>query len=269
MKPFLKWAGGKRWLVERHEFTVPQYSGRYIEPFLGGGAVFFHLQPMQARLSDSNRRLIETYQAIRSHWRLVVDELERYQSRHCASYYYDERSREYDSPVQRAAQFIYLNRTCWNGLYRENLKGQFNVPIGTKTRVIFPDDDFERVAEILSRAHLSCSDFEEAISQATYGDFLFIDPPYTTAHNFNGFVKYNQNIFRWEDQIRLRDAIIQAVERGCKVLITNAAHESVKNLYIGSGQIEMVSRPSVISGKSSGRKGTKEHLIKIGFDLDG
>lgn len=266
-KPFLKWAGGKRWLLGKPEFAVPYFRGNYIEPFLGGGAVFFHLVPDQSILSDANGRLIETYKAIQTEWEAVAAELSVYQSRHEAAFYYDERSRKYDDPIRRAAQFIYLNRTCWNGLYRENLKGEFNVPIGTKTRVIFPDDDFAALARALQRADLRCCDFEETINYAKKDDFLFIDPPYTTAHNYNGFVKYNQNIFKWEDQIRLSSAVKRAARRGCRILITNAAHDSIRELYEGWTEISEIARSSVISGAVDGRKGTKEQIIRVGYQV--
>ncbi|WP_287180410.1 Dam family site-specific DNA-(adenine-N6)-methyltransferase [Mesorhizobium sp.] len=264
LKPFLKWAGGKRWLIDRDEFCVPEFSGAYIEPFLGGAAIFFHLAPTRALLSDSNPRLIESYQAIRDDWVSVWEMLNTHQRLHSSLYYYEERSRKHESKIARAAQFIYLNRACWNGLYRENLKGDFNVPIGTKTAIVASDDDFASVAELLSVATIKNCDFQETIEAATEGDFLFVDPPYTTAHNFNGFVKYNQRIFNWDDQIRLRDALAGAASRGCEVLVTNADHSSISELYDGIGHVTQISRASVISGKLNGRKSTTEKIIRLG-----
>ncbi len=265
IKPFLKWAGGKRWLLGREEFRVPSFTGRYVEPFLGGGAVFFHLRPASASLSDTNCRLIETYLTIKNNWQEVYLGLARRQELHCRDFYYQERSTTYDCQNDRAAQFIYLNRTCWNGLYRENLNGHFNVPIGTKTQVIFADDSFDEVSSCLSSADIRCRDFEETINEASSGDFIFVDPPYTTAHNFNGFVKYNQTIFSWEDQIRLSHAVKRAADRGCKVAVTNAAHSSVKSLYQDAAEIIELSRSSVICGKADGRQHTTEALILLGF----
>lgn len=260
MKPFIKWAGGKRWLVADASFELPKFSGKYIEPFLGGGAVFFHLQPGTAILSDINPKLIDTYQAIRDDWQKVERELRRLQRLHCKEFYYAERARQRKAPHTRAAQFLYLNRTCWNGLYRENLKGQFNVPIGTKTKIIFEDEDFAEVSKTLSSAELLCVDFEETISQAQEGDLLFVDPPYTTAHNMNGFIKYNQKMFSWDDQCRLKEAIQAAVARGAKVVLTNADHESIHSLYQGMSERRSVARASVISGNSAHRKATTEAL---------
>lgn len=264
IKPFLKWAGGKRWLVDRPEFSIPSYSGRYIEPFLGGGAVYFSLTPSASLLSDVNPKLIETYQAIRDDWEAVVTHLTEHHARHSKDYYYAQRGIEHEDPASRAAHFLYLNRACWNGLYRENLKGQFNVPIGTKSKIIFESDNFASVSNVLQSAEIICCDFEVTIGEAQEGDVIFVDPPYTTAHNMNGFVKYNQKIFSWQDQVRLRDALVRAAGRGAKVIATNAWHDSVIELYDGSATIVEVPRASVISGNNRGRKGTSESLITMG-----
>lgn len=263
MKPFLKWAGGKRWLIE-HEFLASlKISGNYIEPFLGGGAMFFHLRPETSILSDLNTHLIETYAAIRENPVPIQERLREHQARHCKDYYYKTRDLELDCPTDRAAKFLYLNRTCWNGLYRENLAGKFNVPIGTKSLVYDADEDFVAISELLQGADIRCCDFEVTIDQATDGDFVFCDPPYTTAHNMNGFVKYNQRIFSWDDQIRLRDAAIRATERGAAVVITNANHPSLHDLYGEAGKIDVVERASVISGISKGRGMTSEILVTL------
>lgn len=263
MKPFLKWAGGKRWLVNRPEVNFPEFTGKYIEPFLGGGAVYFHLRPEAALLSDANSRLVDTYLAIKNEWGLVERELRRLQKLHSRDFYYEERRRSRRSRATQAAQFIYLNRTCWNGLYRENLKGEFNVPVGTKNKVIFEDESFEEISELLRSAEIVNSDFECSINRAVAGDFVFADPPYTTAHNHNGFVKYNQKIFSWDDQIRLKESIFAAVERGVHVMVTNADHESIHELYEDVAKFKSVGRPSVIAGKASKRTRTSEVLYSF------
>jgi len=260
VKPFIKWAGGKRWLVSNPCFSVPKFSGRYIEPFLGGGAVYFHLRPKDAILSDVNERLIEVYLAIRDDWEKVENELRIMQKMHSKEYYYKERSMKRRALHKRAAQFLYLNRTCWNGLYRENLKGEFNVPIGTKSKVLFEDEDFSVISNALRSADIAACDFSETISKAREGDLVFVDPPYTTAHNVNGFVKYNQKIFSWNDQLRLKKSICEAVGKGAKVLLTNADHNSIHELYSDMSGHVSVDRPSVISGVSSARRKTTEAL---------
>ncbi|MEP4704913.1 MAG: Dam family site-specific DNA-(adenine-N6)-methyltransferase, partial [Hyphomicrobiales bacterium] len=157
-------------------------------------------------------------------------------------------------------QFLYLNRTCFNGLYRENQKGEFNVPIGSKDKVIFADEDFSEISKALRNAEIRASDFEGTIYEACKGDLIFADPPYTTAHNVNGFIKYNQNIFSWQDQVRLREALLAAVDRGAKVVLTNADHESVRALYGSHGAYRPIGRASVMSGKSEFRTSTTEAL---------
>lgn len=264
MQPFLKWAGGKRWLFETKQFSMPDYAGRYIEPFLGGGAVFFAHSPTDAILSDANSRLIELYSVIRDEPNAFLRRLKWHSKRHSKEYYYNVRARKEKTAVHRAAQFLYLNRTCFNGLYRENRKGQFNVPIGSKNTVIFETDDFEAWSGVLSTASVKTSDFEDTIDAAMSGDFLFVDPPYTVRHNLNGFVKYNQTIFAWNDQIRLRDALLRAVQRGACFALTNANHESIRQLYADFGEHSELNRRSVIAGKSQHRSATTELLISSG-----
>jgi len=260
--PFLKWAGGKRWLTDQHPDLFDNQFNRYIEPFLGSGAVFFKLTPNQSVLCDRNTDLIDTYQAIKDDWQRVQRLLKEHHRKHCKEYYYHTRDKKLRSRWTKAARFIYLNRTCWNGLYRVNLKGKFNVPIGTKTNVILDTDNFKETSRLLQNTNLLSGDFEQAINQASEGDFVFVDPPYTVKHNFNGFIKYNEGLFSWEDQIRLRDSVERAVARGAKVLVTNAYHECIQELYSGVGEQIKLTRASVISGKASARGKYEEMIIK-------
>ncbi len=261
MKPFLKWAGGKRWLFESRQFTVPSFTGRYIEPFLGGGAVYFHTQPKHAVLSDSNFRLIELYKAIRDDLEEFETLFKSHAKAHTKEYYYKLRQKKLRKSTSRAAQFLYLNRTCWNGLYRENLRGEFNVPIGTKQKVIFENDDFLAWSLALQGTRLVHGDFESIIDESKEGDFVFADPPYTIRHNFNGFVKYNQEIFAWEDQVRLRNAFIRAVNRGVSFALTNADNDNVRKLYSGLGKHRRLHRHSVIAAKPIHRSSSTELLV--------
>ena len=265
LKPFLKWAGGKRWLFTGNQFVLPTFGGRYVEPFLGGGAVFFHMQPSDAILGDSNRRLIELYTAIRDDVGRFEGHLRRHARLHSRDYYYQVRGRRLIQSITRAAQFLYLNRTCWNGLYRENLKGEFNVPIGTKETVVFDSDDFGAWSRALAPATFVCRDFEAVIDESRAGDFVFADPPYTVRHNVNGFVRYNQNIFAWDDQVRLRDALRRAVERGVSFAMTNADHESIRRLYGGLGEQRRLSRHSVIAARPADRLASTELLV-VSYD---
>ena len=260
--PFLKWAGGKRWLTYRHLDLFPPIYDRYIEPFLGGGSVFFALRPQRSILADSNVRLIETYTQVRDKPTRVSELLLKHHKAHSDDYYYSERERTYlHSSVERAAQFIYLNRTCWNGLYRVNKKGEFNVPRGTKSAVVLSTDDFESISKVLANSDLYAQDFSKTLAHAGSGDFVYIDPPYTVRHKFNGFAKYNEQIFSWDDQVRLRDDVVAAIDRGALVAVSNADHESVAGLYREVGAHMRVSRQSGIAGGASHRGCVDELLI--------
>ncbi|WP_249164034.1 Dam family site-specific DNA-(adenine-N6)-methyltransferase [Bradyrhizobium jicamae] len=267
VKPLLKWAGGKRWLVANHSRLFPREFACYREPFLGSGAVFFHLAPQRAVLSDANARLIQCYSAVRKDWKAVWRALRRLQRQHSDEFYYEVRGQEFSDRYLEAAKFIYLNRTCFNGIYRENLKGVFNVPRGTKDSVTFPDDDFRSVAAQLKKSKLFHGDFSSNIREAERGDFVFVDPPYTVRHNNNGFIKYNQRIFSWNDQVRLRDDVRLAAEKGARLLITNANHSSIIQLYKGIGNATMLSRASLISGNAGARGSYTELAICVGYDV--
>lgn len=261
--PFLKWAGGKRWLMPLARQLATQKLGTYYEPFVGSGAMFFALRPQKSVLSDFNDELMAVYAAIRQDWDAVVRELKRHHRNHCSDYYYEIRASRPRSEHTKAARFIYLNRTCWNGLYRVNRDGFFNTPIGTKTSVLLDTDDFEAVARSLRGATLMSGDFESVIDRAGQGDFVFADPPYTVRHQFNGFVKYNEKLFSWADQERLMEALYRATSRGARVLCTNADHHSVRELYGQHFNLTPVTRYSSISGMKKSR-GTYAELIITG-----
>jgi len=259
-QPFLKWAGGKRWLVRNYSFLFDCEFERLVEPFLGSGSVFFSLQPKRALLADSNSELIRMYKAVKFDPLAVLRNLHRHNRNHSDDYYYEIRAMRPRTEAGLAARFIYLNRTCWNGLYRVNLSGQFNVPRGTKNSVLLPTDDFAGVARALRKVSLKCSDFEKIIDKSKEGDLIYADPPYTVKHNMNGFVKYNESLFSWDDQIRLRDAVKRATHRGAKVLVSNADHKCIREIYKGFGKIHRVSRPSLIAGDAK-RRGTYNEVV--------
>ncbi|MBY8823178.1 Dam family site-specific DNA-(adenine-N6)-methyltransferase [Sphingomonas colocasiae] len=260
--PFLKWAGGKRWFADRCMHLVPETFERYIEPFLGSGAMFFALRPKQAILSDLNDDLINCYRAVRDAPMAIAEMLAAHHTDHSEDHYYRVRADKPDDPVMRAAWFLYLNRTCWNGLYRVNRKNEFNVPIGTKTAVVLDSDNFAASGRILRGAELENRDFEQTLALAGDGDFVFVDPPYTVKHNLNGFVKYNDRIFSWADQVRLRDAVVEAAARGASVLVTNANHASIREIYDGVGCMEVVRRASVLAANSKHRVQTDELVVR-------
>lgn len=260
--PFLAWAGGKRWFVQNYAEVLPTQFNRYFEPFLGGGSVFFHLKPQVAFLGDCNHNLIDTYSAIKKNYKDIVVALKKHHKKHNKSYYYATRAKEPSDLVEKAARFIYLNRTCFNGIYRVNRLGIFNVPIGTKSNVILDTDDFETLSNILQGATLVASDFEVLIDKAEEGDLIFADPPYTVRHNHNGFVKYNENLFSWNDQVRLAAALNRAKERNVHIVCTNANHESVRKLYRSkSFKLRSLSRYSSISATRTSRSQYKELVV--------
>lgn len=260
--PPLKWAGGKRWFAANHKDLIPKEFRNYIEPFVGSAALFFEMQPKNALLSDINSELINLYKVIKDKPSELARKMRQHQRNHSSEYYYKMRAMDCQTDLTRAARTLYLNRTCWNGLYRVNLKGEFNVPKGTKDKVVVETDDFKKISDVFLNVDLKCQDFEVSINSAEENDFLFVDPPYTVAHNNNGFIKYNQNLFSWADQVRLRDAIQRAVKRGVKVIVTNANHQSIRDIYSAPEfELKVLSRLSTISGKSKSRGKFEEIVI--------
>ncbi|HEX2051058.1 MAG TPA: Dam family site-specific DNA-(adenine-N6)-methyltransferase [Actinomycetota bacterium] len=265
VEPFLKWAGGKRRLLDQLLPHFPDLKGSatYFEPFLGGAAVFFGLAPRRAVLSDVNPALIETFIAVRDNVDGVISHLRRL--RHTRQEFYRVRASRPRTPESRAARFIYLNKTCFNGLYRENLAGDFNVPFGRHSaRLVVCDAAQLRAASCaLANALLQHGDFEQQLDGAMPGDIVYIDPPYIVSHTENGFVEYNARIFSWEDQKRLAAVATDLVKRGCHVLVSNADHASVRRLYARSSLFTpfRVSRWSTMAGASHRRFPTTELLL--------
>lgn len=257
-EPFLKWAGGKRWMISQHAHLFPICYERYIEPFLGSGAVFFSLRPRRALLSDTNEDLVNAYEVIRDHPDRLRRLLSAYQKKHCARFYYRWRKMHPRDPVRRAARFLYLNRVCWNGLFRVNLKGEFNVPLGTKTAVAYPRGYLRAASRLLQAADIVQADFEDILDQTRAGDFVYVDPPYTVMHNNNGFLKYNDVLFSWDDQVRLAAAVRRANRRGALILISNADHTSIRDLYHGFGYTDELVRSSILAADPKARRSTSE-----------
>ena len=251
--PFLKWAGGKRWLVTRYPEFFPKDIDHLIEPFCGSSAVFFALSPKKATLSDTNSRLIDAYICIRDDVDSFLKYFSLYCSKHSRSFYYDLRKHIFSHPAKRAAQFVYLNRVCFNGIYRENLSGMFNVPIGSKESASLDTDDFVSISIALKNATFHSCDFQSTIDATKQGDLLYVDPPYVSKHNSNGFAKYNQKIFSWQDQERLASAIIRAHLRGVSIILSNANHEDIRKLYNPHLEVFSLERPSVIASKAKYR----------------
>jgi DNA adenine methylase len=232
--PFLKWPGGKRWAISRLAPLVEQHlTGRYFEPFLGGGALFFAVQPSSALLSDINAELINAYRLAQARPAALIAHLKTLP---VSRAHYDLlRAQSGGRDLARATRFLYLNRTCFGGIYRVNCQGQFNVPFGGGERT--PEPLWTRnlllnASRALKCAQLQACDFEASIEKARKGDFVYCDPTYTVAHDNNGFVRYNEKNFSWLDQERLASAITRAHRRGASVLLSNAHHCDIKRLFV-------------------------------------
>jgi DNA adenine methylase len=256
--PLIKWPGGKRALLDAIIPVLPNCPNRYYEPFLGGGALFFALQSPSAVLSDTNEELINLYVHVRDSPNELISLLKQYVNSEAA--YYCIRADNPIAPIQRAARLLYLTTLSFNGIHRVNLKGQFNVPYGKKTHL--PTCNVEKIlsaSRALSTSKIIVSDFEKATEEAGNGDLVYFDPPYTVAHAHNGFVKYNEKIFSWDDQVRLANHASTLLKRGCNVIVSNADHASVAELY-EDFECLRIERHSVIAASNAYRRKITEVL---------
>lgn len=230
MKPFLKWAGGKRWLSNILVELLQNYPGPYREPFLGGGTLYFARMPAQAELSDINEELINTYRVVRDDVESLIRCL---QGLDVDRLTFDTlRGISFHEDVHRAARFIYLNRAAFNGLYRVNREGKFNVPFGCKLNTTACNEQQLRDASTsLQTAKLCVGDFRATMTKPMKESVLFLDPPYTVKHNNNGFRRYNECIFSWKDQVDLAALAKVYARKGAAVVATNAWHNDVVALY--------------------------------------
>lgn len=234
-RPFLKWVGGKGQLISQYERFLPTTFLTYYEPFLGGGAIFFRLLPRQAVLTDINPELVNVYCAVRDRVEAVIQHLEIHQCRHSQTYYYDMRSNPGKTPVEKAARLIYLNKTCYNGLYRENSKGQFNVPMGRyKAPKICHPELLRSVSQVLKQTQIEVKSFDAVLHFAhTWQDFVYFDPPYHPISLTSRFTEYNRYAFNEADQVRLRDTFGQLAARGVRVMLSNSDCPFIRELYQG------------------------------------
>lgn len=259
--PFLKWVGGKTSLLPELLKHVPTRLRRYHEPFVGGGALFFALAPRRAHLSDGNGELVHCYQQVRDDVYAVLDAL----ALHVYQRDHFERVRaldpaRLDGPA-RAARFIYLNKTCFNGLWRVNRAGRFNVPIGRYKNPRFHDpSSLITASQALRGVTLRAAPFEESLARAEPGDFVYLDPPYDPVSETARFASYTPNGFGWEDQRRLAHACVVLNRRGVRFLLSNSATDRVRELYRGFEQ-RLVRAPRFINSKASARGHVDEVLV--------
>lgn len=235
VKPFLKWAGGKTQLLPELRKHIPEQYHRYIEPMMGAGAMFFDLQPQNAILSDSNEELVNAYIIVRDQAEELINRLKRFKNEE--KFYYEIRSQDPIglSPVQRAARLIYLNKTCFNGLYRVNKQGQFNVPFGHRKNPNICDvDNLHAASKALTGVKILHGDYLKTLKKyAQPSDFIFLDPPYHPVSDYADFKRYTKEFFYEEDHISLRDEVDRLVQNGCYVLLTNSNTDFVRKLYDG------------------------------------
>jgi DNA adenine methylase len=232
-RPFLKWAGGKGQLIQQYTPYFPTIYETYYEPFLGGGAIFFHLLPQRSVLTDINPELVNVYRSIRDQVEPVIAWLKKHESAHSYEYYYQMRANPGTTSVERAARLIYLNRTCFNGLYRENSQGMFNVPMGRyKNPRICNPDLLRSVSLALKQTRLEVRPFDAILSEAkTSQDFVYFDPPYHPISATSNFTAYNRYSFHQADQIKLRDTAVELANRGVKVMLSNSDCPFIRELY--------------------------------------
>ena len=268
--PFLKWAGGKTQLLHEIEHHVPTFQN-YFEPFLGGGALFFRLaarrSSFRARLSDLNAELVNAYRVVKNDPDELIDCLGRYETAYTRdrhTFYYGLRDRVPSGLIQRAARLIALNKTCYNGLYRVNSAGAFNVPIGRyKNPSICNEVQLLNASAALrsTRAAISTCDYADGLSNAGKGDFVYLDPPFVPLSRTSNFVSYTQNGFTLDDQARLAKVFQMLHKKGCKVLLSNSDTPLARELYSGFDQFR-IRASRAISCKGESRTGYNELLIR-------
>ena len=255
-KPILKWAGGKTQMLEDLLPKVPSSYGRYIEPFLGGGAMFFALQPEQAVIADSNPELINLYRQVANHVDDVIGQLKKYEN--TQEMFYAVRGQDWTMlpEAEAAARTIFLNKTCFNGLYRVNKKGQFNVPFGKyKNPKICDEEGLKAASAALKKAEIVCGDYLLVLEHyAQPGDFVFLDPPYLPISEYSDFKRYTKEQFYEEDHVELAKMVKTLHERGCHVILTNSNHPLVHELY-APFTIDVIQTKRHISCNGSTRKG--------------
>lgn len=267
--PVLKWVGGKRQLLPEIDRSLPQSFATYYEPFLGGGAVLFHLQPANAVVNDINAELINVYEVIRSDCDGLLADLRKHRNE--AEYFYQLRQKDRDrqeykklSAVERASRILYLNKTCYNGLYRVNRRGQFNVPFGRYKNPNFINEKaLKAVHRYFNRASLTfkCGDFVAAVQDSEAGDFVYFDPPYDPVSASSNFTAYARGGFGRKEQMRLKQLCDELSRKKVSFLLSNSATEFILDLY-GDYQINIVQARRAVNVKADSRGEVDEVLIK-------
>jgi DNA adenine methylase len=276
VQPFLKWAGGKRQLLPKIRELIPRKYKIYFEPFVGAGAVLFELQPPTALINDSNEELVNCYKVIKNHPTKLIAAARAHPIN--AKHFYRLRLQDRDpglttlTTVERAARIIYLNKTCFNGLFRVNSQGQFNVPFGKYTDpTIVNDALIKAVSQYLNKAsvQISTDDFEDALVGAERGDFVYLDPPYDPLSNTSSFTGYDLTAFGREEQCRLKAVCDNLHRTGCKVLLSNSATPFIRKLYSDKSKYTVIEVDANrnINSVGSGRGKISELLIFNNYEV--
>ena len=274
VRPFLKWAGSKKQLLAAFDAFYPPADQvhAYHEPFLGSGAVFFHLrsrlQAVPSLLADNNHELITTFTAVQGKVKAVITELQRHERKHSETHFYEVRSQvpeELPDDVARAARFIYLNKTCFNGLYRVNSRGLFNVPMGRYVRPTIADaESLIRASAALQGANLRTGHFSEVLEHAQAGDFVYFDPPYVPLSGTAYFTAYTKGLFGPEDQGQLAQVYRELADRGCRVMLSNSDAPLVRQLYKRFRIIDVQARRNINS--RGDRRGPVTEVVVLNYD---
>ena len=270
-KPFLKWVGGKKKIIPQIKQYIPESYCQYFEPFIGGGALFFDLEPKIAYINDVNKILISAYKNIKNHPHEIINKLEDLQkifyeknNEKRKMYFYEIRdafnNTEYDS-LLKTSYIIFLNKTCYNGMYRENSKGKFNVPFGRyKNPKILDEKNILTVSKLLQNVTITDYSFEKAVENAKSGDFIYFDPPYHPLSITSNFTSYSNGGFTKEDQIKLRDVFKDLDRRSCFVMLSNSDTKFIREIYEEFTQKTVLAARS-INCKAAGRGKINELLI--------
>lgn len=266
--PVVKWVGGKRQIIDQIMKYVPENISTYYEPFLGGGAVLFELQPKKAVVNDINSELINLYEVIKNNVDELINDLSKHKND--KSYFYNIRELDRNpelysvlTPVQRASRIIYLNKTCYNGLFRVNKAGEFNTPFGNYSNPnIVNETTLRAVSDYFNKAHITftCLDFEEALKGARISSFVYLDPPYDPVSDTASFTGYDKGGFDRNKQIRLKKTCDRLNQKGIRFLLSNSATDFIKDLY-KDYKLVVIQAKRVINSKADKRGEIDEVLV--------
>jgi DNA adenine methylase len=274
-KPFLKWVGGKGQLLEQFESLLPKKYNTYFEPFIGGGAVFFSINPQKAHINDINETLVNTYSHIKNDIEKLIKSLKKLEKEFISKdtdsrkdFYYSLREKYNSLPAddfKKSLYFLFFNKTAFNGVYRENSKGGFNVPMGSyKNPKIVDEENLRAVSSALSKTKITSGSFYDAVKNAKAGDFVYFDPPYHPLSETSSFTSYSKDSFSKADQIKLRDLFVELDKKGVYVMLSNSSTPFIQEIYSGYTQIPVFAN-RMINSKAD-KRGKILEVVIINYD---